>query len=119
VTKNDENEEVQKYFDRVLLRNPVSMPITNYYKLLQYSEKFGTAPVRDCFFEEKKMENEHVITFNVTATDWAIKITKEGIKFNREKFPDAMPDDFARVFIELLEREFIVKFEKRSVENDS
>lgn len=44
---------------------------------------------------------------------WAIKITKDGIFFNREMYPESGPDDFAICFIELLEKSFTVTFEKR------
>ena len=41
---------------------------------------------------------------------WIIKINDAGIFFNREKFPDDLPDDFARKFIDILEKNFNVKF---------
>lgn len=50
------------------------------------------------------------IIFQVDNENWAIKITKEGIIFNRELYPVSMPDDFAKCFIELLERSYKVKF---------
>lgn len=44
---------------------------------------------------------------------WAFKINAKGIIFNREKYPDSMPDDFAKCFIDILEQNYNVKFEKR------
>ena len=43
---------------------------------------------------------------------WVMKlIDGEGIFFNREEFSDYSPDDFAKAVIEILEKEFNVKFE--------
>jgi hypothetical protein len=47
---------------------------------------------------------------------WAIKITKEGIRFNREAYPDSSADDFANAFMETLEKNFNVRFEKKDKE---
>lgn len=44
---------------------------------------------------------------------WFIRITENGIKFNRDKFPDSKPDDFAKAFMEILENNFSVKFTKK------
>lgn len=44
---------------------------------------------------------------------WLIEITAEGIKFNREFFPDTNPDEFAKAFIEILEKNFEVSFTKK------
>jgi len=62
------------------------------------------------------MENfkESEIFFNVDAGKWVMKLTKSGIVFNREIYPDSSPDDFAKVFIDILEKEYIVKFEKKA-----
>lgn len=54
------------------------------------------------------------ITFSVSDGIWTMKIIKdEGVLFNREAFPNATPDDFALAVIEILERNFNVKFEKK------
>lgn len=51
-------------------------------------------------------------TFWVDKDIWAIKISEEGIKFNREVFPMKTPNDFAKIFIEILEKNYKVKFTK-------
>ena len=58
-----------------------------------------------------KMTDE--IVFQVPAR-WLIKIREDGIHFNREAFPDASVEDFAQAFIETLENNYEVTFEKRS-----
>jgi len=45
--------------------------------------------------------------------DWLIEITATGIKFNHDKYPDIATDGFARAFCDILEKKYIVKFEKR------
>ena len=53
------------------------------------------------------------IIFSDGPYGWVMKITNhEGILFNREKYPDAKPDDFALAVIEILENQFMVKFER-------
>lgn len=47
-----------------------------------------------------------------SGSQWIMKISREGIFFNREVFTDATPDDFAWAVISLLEKQFKVKFEK-------
>lgn len=42
---------------------------------------------------------------------WLIEISKTGIKFNREAFPDSTPDDFAEAFMRILENNIPMKFE--------
>ena len=45
---------------------------------------------------------------------WLIKISHEGIRFNREFYPDTSPQDFAHIFMETLEEHYDVVFiEKR------
>lgn len=50
------------------------------------------------------------IVFNADKGIWAIKISKDGIKFNREIYPESTPDDFALCFINILEKNFDVQF---------
>ena len=54
------------------------------------------------------------IIFGDQKGSWFMKITKEGFKFNRERFPHAEIDDFAKAFMELLEKSFDVKFTKKT-----
>lgn len=60
--------------------------------------------------EDEKSEKS--ITFNADANEWVMKLTPMGIFFNRDRYPNAMPDDFANAVIEILEKNFLVKFEK-------
>ena len=54
-------------------------------------------------------DNDAVFKFYLKE-DLIITIDKCGIKFNRELFPEASPNDFANMFIDILEKNFIVKF---------
>ena len=45
--------------------------------------------------------------------NWVVKINDAGIFFNKEKFSDHSPDDFAKEFIRILEKNFTVKFEEK------
>ena len=58
------------------------------------------------------------IIFYAEPSKWFIKINKGGIFFNREIYPDCGPDDFAEAFINILEKEFTVKFEKRTLSGE-
>lgn len=64
--------------------------------------------------EIQKLENEPVslklselvknsIIFAVSNDDWVMKITNSKISFNRDRWPDASPDDFAKAVIAILE----------------
>lgn len=55
---------------------------------------------------------ESCITFN-NEKAWVMKIIPEGIKFNREQYPNANPDDFAEAVINILEKCYDVKFAKK------
>ena len=57
-------------------------------------------------FGEKPLGDPGHFIFNVDDNTWIIDISKEGIKFNRELFPDRSVDDFANAFIGILEKEF-------------
>ncbi len=55
------------------------------------------------------------ITFSPSkdSESWVMKITKEGIKFNRESYPLVEADEFAQAVIHILETCFDVSFTKR------
>lgn len=53
------------------------------------------------------------ITFQDSPNQWFLKITKKGFIFNRERFPEASIDEFAKAFMELLEKEFDVHFTQK------
>lgn len=61
------------------------------------------------FVEDKSLKD--TILFCVSG-EWAIKISPEGIAFNRGAFPHWQPDDFAEQFMELLEGSYNVEFAK-------
>lgn len=65
--------------------------------------------VKEIMDDEK---SESTIIFNAEANEWVMKLTPRGIFFNRDRYPNAMPDDFANAVIEILEKNFLVKFEK-------
>jgi len=45
---------------------------------------------------------------------WLIEISEgKGIVFNKEEFPNLTSDDFAKEFCDILERQVIVKFDRR------
>ncbi len=54
------------------------------------------------------------IVFCADAGKWVMKIVRDkGILFNRDQYPDAQPDDFAKAVIEILEKHFSVTFERK------
>jgi len=61
---------------------------------------------------EKPIESE--ICFSSDTHNWVMKLTKSGIFFNRERYPNSSVDDFAKAVIDILENEYTVKFEKKS-----
>lgn len=50
------------------------------------------------------------IVFSPNKDNWALKISENGMVFNREIFPNHTPDDFAKDFIDILEQHFNIKF---------
>jgi hypothetical protein len=44
---------------------------------------------------------------------WLIEISKDGIKFNRQVWPDFGPGEFAQAFVDILETNYEVKFTSR------
>ena len=54
----------------------------------------------------------HKFTFYID-DQWCIKINEKGIFFNRERFPESTPGDFADAFIEILEKNYAVSFTKK------
>lgn len=58
------------------------------------------------------------ILFCMDNHDWIMKITDNGIFFNREKFTDFFPDDFAKAVIEILENgEYVMKKNNNIINN--
>lgn len=55
----------------------------------------------------------NTISFWNDHQDWLFSISNGGIKFNRERFPKWNEEDFAKRFIEVLENQFNVRFEKK------
>ncbi len=53
------------------------------------------------------------ICFCPNPNKWCMKITSDGIIFNREEYPNSKPDDFAQAVIDILEKAFTVKFERK------
>lgn len=56
-------------------------------------------------------EQDQSIDFSIE-DDWMMKITKTGVKFNREKWPDIAEDEFAERVLRFLEEMLPVKFAK-------
>jgi hypothetical protein len=51
--------------------------------------------------------------------EWVMKITLDkGILFNKDRYPDASPDEFAQAVILILETTFTVKFERKNYPYD-
>lgn len=62
-----------------------------------------------------KIEKPEIIVC-VDSDKWIIKIGRDGFKFNRIDYPDALPDDFAKAFVDILEKQFDVTMENRIYE---
>jgi len=63
----------------------------------------------------KSHELASQIIFKSDANTWVMKIIKDqGVFFNREAFPNTKPDEFAQAVIEILERSYSVKFERKN-----
>lgn len=45
---------------------------------------------------------------------WVMKITEEGIFFNRQQWQNAEPNEFAKAVIHILENSYSVKFERKN-----
>lgn len=82
-----------------------------------------TTPDQD--FNLVGLPGETCITFSVVVLNedpeltervWIMKLTPQGIRFNRENFPTLKEEDFAEKIIEILENHFNVKFKLRSKE---
>lgn len=50
------------------------------------------------------------IVFSTDAGKWFMKITASGLVFNREEYPNCEADVFSKAFMELLEKQFKIKF---------
>lgn len=64
-------------------------------------------------FEIKIAPRTDTIIF-YSEKSWVFKLTPEGIKFNREIYPNAHPDEFANEVIRILEKCYKIEFKKRS-----
>ncbi|MCK5021604.1 MAG: hypothetical protein KAS32_31640 [Candidatus Peribacteraceae bacterium] len=71
----------------------------------------------DELVDVKLNANPGQIEFKPNENDWAIRIRKDGIFFNREFYNESTVDDFALAFMELLEKGFDVTFTKREATN--
>lgn len=83
------------------------------YKPSEFGSASSVLPiVKPLDFQSKDTEPE--VTFNADAEkdNWVMKITRDKIIFNRERFPNDDPDDFALAVIDILEKCYRVKFEK-------
>lgn len=62
-------------------------------------------------------EKQHSFTFHTgnENNDWCIQIncTEGKIKFNRDVFPNSKEDDFAQVFMTILEMNYEVSFKNK------
>jgi len=58
-------------------------------------------------------EAKSEIVFMPDKKEWVMKLTKEGIFFNRERYPNSKPDDFAQCVIDILEQQFTVEFKRK------
>ena len=47
---------------------------------------------------------------------WLFEISRDGFKFNREQFPDATANVFAKAFVDILEKDYVVTMEQRKKE---
>jgi hypothetical protein len=50
------------------------------------------------------------MTFFAYKDKWFMKMTTEGIFFNHEEYPTSQASDFARAFMELMEKNYKIKF---------
>lgn len=56
----------------------------------------------------------NAFVFSPGSSPWLFEISKDkGIIFNREDYPNMCPDDFAKEFLDKLEKCFIVKFVRK------
>lgn len=46
---------------------------------------------------------------------WVMKLTTRGIFFNRDKYSESNPDDFAKAVIAILEKKFDVTFNRKKL----
>lgn len=61
----------------------------------------------------RETASDSKIICNVDPGKWIIKISKDGFKFNHEEYPNAIADDFAKAFVQILEKQYVVTMEKR------
>lgn len=60
-----------------------------------------------------KLESKIVFDSSGKDIDWVMRLDKDGIHFNRDRFPNANTDDFALAVVEILERNFDIKFMRK------
>jgi len=58
-------------------------------------------------------EVAQTVVLSSEANKWLIEITTELIKFNKENYPLYIPEALAQEFVDILENQYDVKFEKR------
>lgn len=59
------------------------------------------------------------ITFCPSPGEWVMKITKSGIIFNEDAYPNAKPHDFAKAVLQIMERSFSVKFTPKNFDPEN
>jgi hypothetical protein len=62
---------------------------------------------------KKEVKSEFVFHNGPPENTWIIKISREGISFNHEAFPNCTSDDFAKAFVEILEKNYTVSFTEK------
>ena len=62
--------------------------------------------------EEQQKEPSEIVMM-LDKDNWFMKFTTKGILFNQEAYPTGDINSFARAFIELMEREYKIKFVKK------
>lgn len=64
-------------------------------------------------YKVKNPNPNYQLIFNNDKNSWVMKITQEGIIFNRESFPYVNADGFAKSVIEILESCYEVRFTEK------
>jgi len=60
----------------------------------------------------KYSTNEIIFNADLNGS-WVMRLTSNGIFFNRKQYNDACTDDFTKEVIKILEKEFCIKFERK------
>ncbi len=61
-----------------------------------------------------EFDGDSQIIAQVDTDKWIFEVSKNGFRFNHEGYPNALPDDFAKAFVDILEKQYVVTMEKRS-----